>query len=114
MDLIFGSGDTAPAPQIQTKAKSKPKQSQKHSKKEGKEEKTEQKEEHNVSQEPEKKEKTDANTNVQHEKKKQDENLPEKTVRSSIVILAPNSPEIDRIRRVHDKSFYRWMPHINL
>jgi poly(A) polymerase len=39
-----------------------------------------------------------------------------KVVTSSIVIIPPEQTwgQIQDIRRLHDKSFERWMPHINL
>lgn len=41
---------------------------------------------------------------------------PKKSNKSSVVIVPPEEiwPQIQKIRSVHDKSFARWMPHINL
>jgi hypothetical protein len=43
------------------------------------------------------------------------EKLP-KTVKTSIVIIPKQDvwKSIQEIRKIHDKSYYRWMPHINL
>jgi poly(A) polymerase len=37
-----------------------------------------------------------------------------KTVQSACVVQVPSGGAIDEIRKVHDRSFGRWPPHINL
>lgn len=40
----------------------------------------------------------------------------QKVVTSAVVVVPPQSlwPQIQEIRKVHDKAFGRWPPHINL
>lgn len=44
------------------------------------------------------------------------ENMPNKTPKTAIVIIPPDEFQapIQRIRRAHDRSIRRWMPHITL
>ena len=41
---------------------------------------------------------------------------PLKVVKSALIVMPPSDKwgAIQQIRRCHDKSYYRWMPHINV
>ncbi len=54
---------------------------------------------------------TDSNSKSTHDELKDG-----KTVQSAVIIMPPKEMwgPIDEIRKIHDKGFIRWMPHINM